>query len=224
MEEPVEAVKVETKEERKARKAQLKLERRAVVPAEASQEALKAVEEPAPKKSKKEKKRRDASPSPAPSTSSIISSSSTAPAPLTRQPTPPPPSLPAFPTPAPSQPLPTSRELHPLTLPHALTLATRIPASLTSPLSSAPLSERMKARLADLGVESFFAVQTGVIPFLLGLDPSGKGKERETTVGVQSGRIYPKKAGRDACVSAPTGSGKTLSYVVPIVEVRLPSS
>jgi ATP-dependent RNA helicase DDX51/DBP6 len=26
---------------------------------------------------------------------------------------------------------------------------------------------------------------------------------------------------RDACISAPTGSGKTLSYVLPIIQVRL---
>lgn len=48
-------------------------------------------------------------------------------------------------------------------------------------------------------------VQTAVFPFLL---PEGEPRT-----------LYaPFSPPRDLCVSAPTGSGKTLSYVVPIVE------
>ncbi|KAL7409670.1 P-loop containing nucleoside triphosphate hydrolase protein [Mrakia frigida] len=70
----------------------------------------------------------------------------------------------------------------------------------------------MLSRLDDLGVEDLFAVQTGVIPFLLP-PAGGNGK-----VAGGDG-LHPRKATRDVCVSAPTGSGKTLAYVVPVVEV-----
>lgn len=50
-----------------------------------------------------------------------------------------------------------------------------------------------------------FAVQTAVIPILLGQP--------------QSCTLYaPYSPPRDLCVSAPTGSGKTLAYAVPLIE------
>ncbi|BGO95421.1 hypothetical protein NBRC10512_001389 [Rhodotorula toruloides] len=69
------------------------------------------------------------------------------------------------------------------------------------------VGERGRKRLkGDMGVEEWFAVQTAVLPLLL--PPSA-----------QPPALYsPFSPPRDVCVSAPTGSGKTLSYVVPIVE------
>ncbi|KAK4700597.1 ATP-dependent RNA helicase DDX51/DBP6, partial [Phenoliferia sp. Uapishka_3] len=67
------------------------------------------------------------------------------------------------------------------------------------------LSERGKTRLNEMGVVEAFAVQTSVLPILLG---SGLPTELYT----------PFAPPRDVCVSAPTGSGKTLSYVMPIIE------
>lgn len=51
----------------------------------------------------------------------------------------------------------------------------------------------------------FTAVQASVIPLLLSTPTSRS--------------LYPSTRQSDLCVSAPTGSGKTLSYVVPILEV-----
>ena len=67
------------------------------------------------------------------------------------------------------------------------------------------ISPAMKARLAKLGITHWFAVQTAVIPALLSHPLSFS--------------LYPSPPLPDLCVSAPTGSGKTLSYAVPIVEV-----
>ncbi|BGP27551.1 ATP-dependent DNA helicase [Rhodotorula toruloides] len=69
------------------------------------------------------------------------------------------------------------------------------------------VGERGRKRLkGEMGVEEWFAVQTAVLPLLL--PPSA-----------QPPALYsPFNPPRDVCVSAPTGSGKTLSYVVPIVE------
>lgn len=66
---------------------------------------------------------------------------------------------------------------------------------------------------ADAGFRTHrHAVQTAVLPLLL---PASA-----TPPALYS----PFNPPRDVCVSAPTGSGKTLSYVVPIVEVRQASS
>lgn len=65
------------------------------------------------------------------------------------------------------------------------------------------LSEAGVARLQEMGIKDLFAVQKAVLPILL-----------------QQRALYlPLDPPRDICVSAPTGSGKTLGYVVPIVEV-----
>jgi len=55
----------------------------------------------------------------------------------------------------------------------------------------------IQSALGDLGFEYFFPVQRQVIPFLL------------------KPHMYRP---HDVCVSAPTGSGKTLTYVLPIVQ------
>lgn len=128
-----------------------------------------------------------------------------------------------FPTPGPAHAPASAELLHPMTVPHALTTATIIFSSHVSPLpsasSSAPsssisaatnLTDRTLSRLENLGITELFAVQTGVIPFLL---PSLSSSE-----GLSTG-LYPMQAPRDICVSAPTGSGKTLSYAVPVAQI-----
>ncbi|KPV71921.1 uncharacterized protein RHOBADRAFT_30559 [Rhodotorula graminis WP1] len=89
---------------------------------------------------------------------------------------------------------------------------------VVNPLRKVPISdevgadgtgvgERGRKRLrGEMGVEEWFAVQTAVLPLLL---PASA-----TPPALYS----PFNPPRDVCVSAPTGSGKTLSYVVPIVE------
>ncbi|GAA6039952.1 hypothetical protein JCM8097_002637 [Rhodosporidiobolus ruineniae] len=68
------------------------------------------------------------------------------------------------------------------------------------------VGERGRRRLrGEMGVEEWFAVQTATLPLLLPPFPSPA--------------LYtPFLPPRDLLVSAPTGSGKTLSYVVPVVE------
>ncbi|BGP19970.1 hypothetical protein JCM10213_006747 [Rhodosporidiobolus nylandii] len=69
------------------------------------------------------------------------------------------------------------------------------------------VGEKGKRRLGEMGIEEWFAVQTAVLPLLLSPTASF------------STTLYPPTPPRDLLVSAPTGSGKTLSYVVPVVEV-----
>ncbi|GAA5931083.1 uncharacterized protein JCM15063_002539 [Sporobolomyces koalae] len=69
------------------------------------------------------------------------------------------------------------------------------------------VGERGRKRLrGEMGVDEWFAVQTAVLPILL------PASDRPPAL------YSPFDPPRDVCVSAPTGSGKTLSYVVPIVE------
>ncbi|XP_063600998.1 ATP-dependent RNA helicase DDX51-like [Penaeus indicus] len=71
------------------------------------------------------------------------------------------------------------------------------------PLESIPgIDTSLKKVLKKREIEHFFPVQTCVIPELL------------TSVSSISTRFRP----RDICVSAPTGSGKTLCYVLPIIQ------
>ncbi|WWC98297.1 hypothetical protein V866_005188 [Kwoniella sp. B9012] len=65
------------------------------------------------------------------------------------------------------------------------------------------ISERMKGKLRDTGVEDLFAVQAAILPQLLSL------------------RLNPLPYDRlhDYLISAPTGSGKTLAYAIPIIEI-----
>ncbi|NWR83420.1 DDX51 helicase, partial [Furnarius figulus] len=68
---------------------------------------------------------------------------------------------------------------------------------------------RLLKKLQTNGIESFFPVQAEVIPAILQSASNGYLLGR--------GGYRPK----DICVSAPTGSGKTLSFVIPIVQVLL---
>ncbi|KAJ9106074.1 hypothetical protein QFC21_001213 [Naganishia friedmannii] len=65
------------------------------------------------------------------------------------------------------------------------------------------LSARIRKQLEDSGIEDFFAVQTALVPELAGLPLI----------------THADEFLHDYLVSAPTGSGKTLSYVVPLIEV-----
>jgi ATP-dependent RNA helicase DDX51/DBP6 len=68
------------------------------------------------------------------------------------------------------------------------------------------LSTHIQSRLHELKIKSFFPIQKAVIPAILNQ--------------MQAGSLYGLGGYRpsDICVSAPTGSGKTLSYVIPIVQ------
>ena len=75
-------------------------------------------------------------------------------------------------------------------------ISPQLAENLTSPDSS---DSDNNASHSNTAIENFFPVQIDVIPILL-----KQNKLRS---------IKP----RDLCVSAPTGSGKTLSYAVPIL-------
>ena len=88
-------------------------------------------------------------------------------------------------------------------------------AAISAPLSSQPaaaldaetwgLHPHLRACITTVGVTRFFPVQRDVIPLLLRADATC-----DPTVG-------------DVSVSAPTGSGKTLVYVLPIMHALLSS-
>ncbi|KDN48629.1 hypothetical protein RSAG8_02616, partial [Rhizoctonia solani AG-8 WAC10335] len=120
------------------------------------------------------------------------------------------PALPAFPLP--TQPAPPSKAVLALqgldkAILDAEIIDPKATAQVPAPGKPDPLglgiNDRMRERLAELGIESFFAVQTVLLPFLL------------STRALHC----PYDPPRDTCVSAPTGSGKTLAYVVPITEI-----
>ncbi|XP_051508423.1 ATP-dependent RNA helicase DDX51 [Myxocyprinus asiaticus] len=68
------------------------------------------------------------------------------------------------------------------------------------------ISPKLLKKLEANGIKSFFPVQAEVIPAILGSVSSG--------LLVGPGGYRP----RDICVSAPTGSGKTLTFVLPIIQ------
>ncbi|NXX94445.1 DDX51 helicase, partial [Centropus bengalensis] len=78
------------------------------------------------------------------------------------------------------------------------------------PITEVPgIHPRLLKKLQTNGIESFFPVQAEVIPAILQSASSG--------FLMGPGGFRP----RDFCISAPTGSGKTLSFVIPIVQVLL---
>ncbi|KAM6318267.1 ATP-dependent RNA helicase DDX51 [Podargus strigoides] len=78
------------------------------------------------------------------------------------------------------------------------------------PIGDVPgIHPRLVKKLQMNGIESFFPVQAEVIPAILQSASNG--------YLMGQGGYRPK----DICVSAPTGSGKTLSFVIPIVQVLL---
>ncbi|XP_021268140.1 ATP-dependent RNA helicase DDX51 isoform X1 [Numida meleagris] len=78
------------------------------------------------------------------------------------------------------------------------------------PIRDVPgIHPKLLKKLQMNGIESFFPVQAEVIPAVLQSASNG--------YLMGQGGYRPK----DICVSAPTGSGKTLSFVIPIVQVLL---
>ncbi|XP_009877073.1 PREDICTED: ATP-dependent RNA helicase DDX51, partial [Apaloderma vittatum] len=78
------------------------------------------------------------------------------------------------------------------------------------PIADVPgIHPRLLKKLQMNGIESFFPVQAEVIPAILQSASNG--------YLMGPGGYRP----RDICVSAPTGSGKTLSFVIPIIQVLL---
>jgi ATP-dependent RNA helicase DDX51/DBP6 len=65
------------------------------------------------------------------------------------------------------------------------------------------LSKEIVDNLEKAGIEEFFPVQKAVIPLLL------------------FSNVYSCVIPHDVCVSAPTGSGKTLSYAIPIIQTLI---
>lgn len=117
--------------------------------------------------------------------------------------------LPRFPKPV--QPVaPSQRELDDLLISHDLRHAILVDKTASVPVTEfeqphhqVKLSQQTVDRLRDMNIEKFFAVQSAVLPVLL-----------------ENNKLYTtRQRPRDICVSAPTGSGKTLSYVIPVVEV-----
>ena len=70
-------------------------------------------------------------------------------------------------------------------------------STTTLPFKELPLSLSTLSLLAAIGYENAFAIQTAVLPMLL---------------------LGPKRYNGDLCIAAATGSGKTLGYVLPMVE------
>jgi ATP-dependent RNA helicase DDX51/DBP6 len=82
-------------------------------------------------------------------------------------------------------------------LPAWISNPSAVQADATLPFDELKLSKRLAENLAKKNFTSAMAVQTAVLPLLL----PGRDNYRG-----------------DICVSAPTGSGKTLSYVLPMIE------
>jgi ATP-dependent RNA helicase DDX51/DBP6 len=72
--------------------------------------------------------------------------------------------------------------------------------TVTDSLDSWLLDKEVAKNLSEGGIESFFPVQQAVIPQLL------------------RNNVRPCIQPRDMCVAAPTGSGKTIAYAIPIIQ------
>ncbi|CCG80626.1 ATP-dependent RNA helicase dbp6 [Taphrina deformans PYCC 5710] len=83
-------------------------------------------------------------------------------------------------------------------LPKYLQSPTVVSVRDTAPFSNFPLCKKIQENLAKCEFEHAFAVQAAMLPILLG-------------------RHLPEDR-KDFLVSAPTGSGKTLTYVIPILQ------
>ncbi|NXA37966.1 DDX51 helicase, partial [Eudromia elegans] len=78
------------------------------------------------------------------------------------------------------------------------------------PIRDVPgIHPKLLKKLQMNGIESFFPVQAEVIPAILQSASNG--------YLMGQGGYRPK----DICVSAPTGSGKTLSFVIPVIQALL---
>ncbi|EFP75772.2 uncharacterized protein PGTG_01103 [Puccinia graminis f. sp. tritici CRL 75-36-700-3] len=78
-------------------------------------------------------------------------------------------------------------------------------------IQSLSLSSQSISRLKQLEFENLLAVQIAVFSLLM--------PPLSAYSNTPASSLYPtRRPPRDLCVSAPTGSGKTLSYIVPIVE------
>ncbi|KAJ2718844.1 ATP-dependent RNA helicase dbp6 [Coemansia sp. Benny D115] len=97
-----------------------------------------------------------------------------------------------------------SRQAQQMGIPQWLLHPTSVDRDHTVALSEEhlSLSPHIVGRCSKAGISSLFAVQAAVIPVL------------RAAQGLSRLRQHV----RDVCVSAPTGSGKTLGFVIPIVE------
>ncbi|XP_075971201.1 putative ATP-dependent RNA helicase Dbp73D [Anticarsia gemmatalis] len=92
----------------------------------------------------------------------------------------------------------------PYWLSHPINISTKLKTSSCPVEEQDWLHSSLKAILLSEGVTNLFPVQEKVIPFVL--------DEHKST--------YPFWP-HDICVSAPTGSGKTLSFVLPIIQILM---
>ena len=84
------------------------------------------------------------------------------------------------------------------TLPPWLSNPTVVEPTTTKPFKELGLSEKVLKNLESKGFTAAFSIQTALIPLVLPCITTHRG---------------------DICVSAPTGSGKTLGYAIPLVEI-----
>jgi ATP-dependent RNA helicase DDX51/DBP6 len=83
-------------------------------------------------------------------------------------------------------------------LPPWLSNPTVVQPTTTKPFKELGLSEKVLKNLESKGFTAAFSIQTALIPLVLPCITTHRG---------------------DICVSAPTGSGKTLGYAIPLVEI-----
>ncbi|XP_039882988.1 ATP-dependent RNA helicase DDX51 [Simochromis diagramma] len=108
-----------------------------------------------------------------------------------------------------SKPVPKVDRVLPQWLAEPHVIHTDIKNNLIS-ISDVPgLCAQLLKNLHSNGIQHFFPVQAEVIPAIL----------ESAQQGLLIGRGGYKP--RDICVSAPTGSGKTLSFVIPIIQVLM---